>query len=519
MNRRGFLAAGLGSVGAACGLPPAKPEAEASRVSLSDVKRLVMQRVDPIAGRCRYVADLGARQVVQPILFARRGESLDALIENALPQPTTVHFHGLTLSQAQDGAGFEPIAPGERKRLRFEVQNRSGLYWFHPHPHGFTAEQVYAGLAGLLVVTDDEDQALDAALALVPGNRLALAIADVRVGSGVIRPYAPATIDCLHGWFGNKALVNGQPDAGWRVAPGWVRLQILNACNARGLLLGFQDRAADGQEKLVPFHLLGTDGGLLAAPRALDRVFLHGAERVDVAIDVTGRRELQAVSLEFDARHHMQGAAPRHRHPARERYAPLAAEAVCENTSDVRDGPADGAQMALFSLRVEGAPVRTPPLPARLCALAEAAAAPDTPTRRIRLDFDERTGFLIDQTPYAIDETGFSVTRGAREVWEIKNSPISMPHPMHVHGFGFRVLRRQGTFGAARKFATEPGGRFPTDLGIKDTVLAWPNETLWLALDFTLPREGAFSGPQRYMFHCHNLEHEDGMMMRNITVL
>ena len=62
----------------------------------------------------------------------------------------------------------------------------------------------------------------------------------------------------------------------------------------------------------------------------------------------------------------------------------------------------------------------------------------------------ERTGFLIDQTPYAIDETGFSVDRGAREVWEIKNSPISMPHPMHVHGFGFRVLRRQGTFGAAR---------------------------------------------------------------------
>jgi len=520
MNRRGFLAAGLASVGAACGLPPAKPEAEPLRVSLSDVKRLIAQRVDPIAGRCRYVADLGTRQVVQPILFARRGEGLDALIENALPQPTTVHFHGLTLSQAQDGAGFDPIAPGERKRLRFEVQNRSGLYWFHPHPHGFTAEQVYAGLAGLLVVTDDEDQALDAALALAPGNRLALAIADVRVRNGAIRPYAPATIDCLHGWFGNKALVNGQPDAGWVVAPGWVRLQILNACNARGLLLGFQDRSA-GKESLLPFQLLGTDGGLLAAPRELDRVFLHGGERVDVALDVSGRRALQTVSLEFDARHHTQSAAAGHRHPARGRYAPLAQESVCETPgpTETKDVPADGAELALFSLRIEGPSARAPALPARLSALSQAAPALDTPTRRIRLDFDECTGFLIDQTPYAIDETGFSVTRGAREVWEIKNSPISMPHPMHLHGFGFRVLRRQGTFGAARKLATEPGGRFPTDLGIKDTVLAWPNETLWLALDFTLPREGAFGGPQRYMFHCHNLEHEDGMMMRNITVL
>ena len=108
--------------------------------------------------------------------------------------------------------------------------------------------------------------------------------------------------------------------------------------------------------------------------------------------------------------------------------------------------------------------------------------------------------------------------RGAREIWEVKNSPISMPHPMHLHGFGFRVLRRQGTYGAARALASAPGGRFATDLGVKDTVLVWPNETLWLAIDFTLPREAAFAGAQRFMFHCHNLEHEDGMMMRNITV-
>ena len=143
----------------------------------------------------------------------------------------------------------------------------------------------------------------------------------------------------------------------------------------------------------------------------------------------------------------------------------------------------------------------------------------DAPTRRMRLDFDERAGFLIDQTPYRIDENAFSVGRGTREVWEIKNSPISMPHPMHLHGFGFRVLRRQGTYGGARRLATESGARFPTDLGVKDTVLLWPNETVWLATDFTLPEERTFRGAQRYMLHCHNLEHEDGMMMRNFTVI
>ena len=94
-----------------------------------------------------------------------------------------------------------------------------------------------------------------------------------------------------------------------------------------------------------------------------------------------------------------------------------------------------------------------------------------------------------------------------------------MPHPMHLHGFGFRVLRRQGTFGPARRLATAGAGRLPTDLGIKDTVVVWPNETVWLALDFTLPEDAAFRGRQRYMLHCHNLEHEDGMMMRNFAVL
>ena len=516
MNRRRFLAAGLASLGAASVPAAVRTTPAPGGVALADVRRLIVERADPIAGRCRYVADLGAQQVAQPILVARRGEVFDAVIDNRLPQPTTVHFHGLTLSEVQDGAGFAPIAPGEKKRVRFEVKNRSGLYWFHAHPHGFTAEQVYAGLAGLLVVRDEDDDALDAALGVAPGNRLALAIADVRVAAGAVRPYAPNAEDCLHGWLGNRAAVNGVLDAHSDVAPGWVRLQILNACNARGLLLAFRDGDA-----LVPFHLLGTDGGLLAAPQPLERVFLYGAERVDIAIDAGGRSALAAVSLEFDPRHHALGAASRHQHPARERYAPLAAESVCAAAGGAAaDRLPDGAELPLFTLRVQGKPAASAPaLPARLSALAEAGADPQATPRRMRLDFDERTGFVIDDTPYRPDEPGFSVQRGAREVWEIKNSPISMPHAMHLHGFGFRVLRRQGTYGAARALASASGGRLATDLGVKDTVVLWPNETLWLAVDFALPPDAAFRGAQRYMFHCHNLEHEDGMMMRNLTVL
>jgi len=63
------------------------------------------------------------------------------------------------------------------------------------------------------VVSDEEDAALDSALALAPQNRLAVAVADVRVAGGALRPYAPVAEECLHGWFGNRALANGTMDA------------------------------------------------------------------------------------------------------------------------------------------------------------------------------------------------------------------------------------------------------------------------------------------------------------------
>ena len=524
MKRRLFIAGGAAVFGSAlasggCGTNPWLQRALTARdLALSSVRRLQVVRVDPLSGRCVYVADTGHATVDHPILHARTGESFDFVIENLLPQPTTVHFHGLGLPEASDGAGFDPIPPGESRRVRFDIRDRSGLYWMHSHAHGFTAEQVHAGLAALLVVHDDEDAALDEALALAAGNRLALALADVRESNGVLRPYSPGERDCLHGWYGNRMLVNGALDASIEVYPGWVRLQLLNACNARGLLLGLT-HARHGETGLARFHLIGTDGGLLAEPREVDRVFLYGGERVDIAIEIPANGVLQANSLAFDARHQIRGKWPGHAHPARHHYPGLAAAQVCASRESIDSVPADGARMSLFSLRASAAIApQEGRMPSRLSSLTDARTARFDVDRRLRLDFDDQNGFVIDNLRYRIDEPGFAITRGTREIWEIRNSPISMPHAMHLHGFHFRVLRRQGTFGPARALATESNARMPTDLGLKDTVVVWPNETLWLEVDFSLPAGAAFRGPQRYMFHCHNLEHEDGMMMRNLVV-
>jgi blue copper oxidase len=101
------------------------------------------------------------------------------------------------------------------------------------------------------------------------------------------------------------------------------------------------------------------------------------------------------------------------------------------------------------------------------------------------------------------------VQSGAKEVWEIHNDEKSMPHPAHLHGFQFRILERAGTPEQLAHLAVDEKGRLVTDVGFKDTVLLWPGETVKCAIDFS----HGFEGEQLYMFHCHILEHEMGMML------
>ena len=106
------------------------------------------------------------------------------------------------------------------------------------------------------------------------------------------------------------------------------------------------------------------------------------------------------------------------------------------------------------------------------------------------------------------------VARDSTEVWLLRNYHTSMPHAMHLHGFQFEVVERETSPDAVRALAGDERGRLPTDLGRHDTVLVWPGESVRVAIRFAMP----FSGPQVYMFHCHNLEHEDGGMMLGVRV-
>ena len=461
----------------------------------------------PLAYR---VAGTDGRDGINPTLVVRRGARMRVTFDNQLDAPTIVHWHGLALDTRNDGSGLFLAAAGQRYEYAFDVRNRAGLYWYHPHPHGASAGQVYDGLYGALEVQDDDDAALRKALDLAPGSTELLVVLQDRRDE---RAYAPGAIDHLHGYLGDDLYVNGTHCAFHEVATRLYRLRLLNACNARTLLLAF--RTSGGAR--VPFTLIGNDGGLLAAPQRCEQVFFAAAERLDVLLDLRAMPLGEAVVLEslaFDAMH--ADVSPRDGQvaPPQQPQQPQQHEhASSSATAPPRTATwPEGTPRLLLQFRVRERVEYTRRVPDRLSSI-EPIDVTDARERPLRLGFNKGRWRINDRV-FAMGETPIEVARDSTEVWLLRNYYTSMPHAMHLHGFQFQVRERETSPDFVAALKIDDRGRVATDLGYKDTVLVWPGESVRIAIRFTLP----FPGEQTYVFHCHNLEHEDGGMMLGVKV-
>ena len=434
-----------------------------------------------------------ARGLRNPAFVAATGVSASVDLVNALGEPTTVHWHGLSVDTRNDGNGEAPVAPGATFRYALPIRNRSGLYWYHPHPHGTTARQVYRGLFGTFEVEDDDELALRRALRVAVGDtELTLVLQDRRTGDA--DRYAPAPEDELLGWYGCVPYVNGVLRPYHEVARTTYRLRILNASNARTYRLAFRDDAGS----IRPFHLVGTDGGLLERAVRCSEVLLSPAERADVVVDFAQLAQGSYVILETRAFAPMQDV-------------PRAAVEAVHGHAPVATSLPDGAPFDLVQFRIRGTASGSMPIPARLSRLPALSAGDDE--RPLRLGF-AKGRWRINDRVYDMSTTAIEVPRGVAETWLLRNYHTSAPHAMHLHGFQFRVTSRETSPEQIASLAIDDRGRLATDLGLKDTVLVWPGESVRIAIDFRMPYETA----QVYLVHCHNLEHEDAGMMLRVRV-
>ena len=416
-----------------------------------------------------------------PTIKVRSGQKVRIRFTNRIADETIVHWHGLHVPADMDGHPRLVIPKGESFNYEFEVRNRAGTYWYHPHHHGITGPQVYSGLAGLFLVADDEEENAG----LPTGNYdIPLVIQDRTFDNNNQLYYLSGhRMERMTGFLGDRILVNGQPDFKLPVATRSYRLRLLNGSNSRIYKLAWQNGN--------PLTVIATDGGLLEKPVTRRYVMLGPGERLELLADFSQYQvgsDIKLISMPFDAG--AMGAG---------RMGPG------------RDLP-NGAGFTVMKLTVDRREKDTFEWPQRLSTIERyrfsEAVNRDHP-RRFHLAMRHMTWTINGRTfrmrEVAPDE---KVRLNSLEAWDFINEGggmgmmggMEMPHPMHLHGMQFQVLERQGVMHEGY-----------VDEGWKDTVLLMPGERIRLLVRFS-----EYTG--LFLYHCHNLEHEDMGMMRNYLV-
>jgi len=423
-----------------------------------------------------------------PTIESRTGRPVVIRHRNALPIPLVVHLHGGHTPHDSDGYPTDYIYPEDMTYLdqhpsmdhdaqampaggttrgsrvyTYPQRQRAAMLWYHDHRMDFTGPSVWHGLAGLHIVRDDEEDALG-----LPGgtSELPLVLTDraFDADGSFLYPSVDRTLvgtpgvtgDFVAGVLGDVMLVNGVPWPVTDVSRGSYRLRILNACNARRLRLRLDPPPSDGIVQI------GTEGGLLGEPLTHEAFELAPAQRLDAVVDFSGYRPGTEVTLVDDF--------------------------------------GDGAMGSIMRFRIGDARgVRFTP-PSTLSAFERLHPSAATVTRRFRFQrgsVDHRNGWIIDGAPFSPTTIAARPRLGAVEVWELF---ADFHHPVHIHLDPFQVVGR-GIQG--------PG---PYDAGWKDTIDLRPGEQARIAVRFT-------DHVGRFVFHCHNLEHEDMAMMANFETV
>ncbi len=440
----------------------------------------------------------GAADALQPVpnsylgptFRVKKGQRLNVSFTHDLPQESIVHWHGLHVPAEMDGHPQYAINKGETFEYSYKILNRAGTYWYHPHPHGITGPQVYAGMAGFFLVSDEEEQALG-----LPSGEfdIPLVIQDRIFDADNQLVYRA---NGMMGFLGEQILVNGQPDFSLPVATRPYRLRLLNGSNSRIYKLGWSDNS--------PFTVIATDGGLLEKPVQRPYITLAPAERVELWVDFSNRAvgdviTLKSLSFISPARGGMMGGG------------------MMGGGSSLELGDS----FDVLTVNVTRKSDDRPKLPVRLSTIERLSPGDAVATKTVTLAMRPPNGWTLNgrsfqMTAVAPEER---VKLNTIEIWEFVNDGggrgmmgggMMLPHPMHMHGEQFQVLDRQISRSGRRAWQDLSQGF--VDEGWKDTVLVMPGERVRV-----IRRFADFTG--LFLYHCHNLEHEDMGMMRNFEIV
>ena len=380
-----------------------------------------------------------------PTIKAVRGRPIEVTQRNRSGRSLNVHLHGGVTAPEFDGHPHDAIPDGTDRVYRYPNVQRAATLWYHDHAHGETAKTLFAGLAAFYLLEEEDEDELPRGSYDVP-----LMITDRSFNADGSFRYR---VDLDRGFRGDTILVNGAVAPRMRVERRLYRLRFLNASNARAYALALGNNRAMVQ--------IASDAGLLPKPVARTSIPLEPAERVEVVIDF---RQFGAGS-----------------------------QVILHNTAG------EASTQAVMRFDVVKGGTEHARVPARLTELEELPAV--NAQRGWPLTFQG-----LGASMWQIAGGGFSENRidcrprqSTTELWTFTNHS-ERTHPMHLHGYHFRVVSQ--------------GGRppHPGDAAWKDTVAVLPQQTVVVRPYFDY-------FPGRYVFHCHAAEHGDMSMMGQMEVV
>lgn len=408
-----------------------------------------------------------------PTLIMNKGDWVQMNVTNSLIDTTTTHWHGFHIPAIMDGGPHQTIPAGTTWMPSFKVDNNAGTYWYHPHLHEFTQEQLTHGGGGMIIIRDPIESALN--LPRTYGvDDIPLALTSRRFAAN---QFVTAGIA-----YGDYELVNGTLSPQVTLPRQYVRLRILNAEIERSYNLGFSDGRT--------FYQIATDGGLVNAPVALTRIVLAVGERAEILVDLSG----DTVGSSFDLQAFNSGQA--NDFPGGEAQTTGPVGSLLNNTTFNVLHINVGAQTAN--------PVTT--LPATLTTNTFYAQADVTNTRTLSITGGGGgTPFGFDDLVYSPTVFNQTLNLNAVERWDITNNS-AFSHSFHIHDIQFHIIARTGGNNAGVKTYEE---------GWKDVLFIARNQTV----SFIAKYDAFASNTNPFMYHCHFSNHEDGGLMGQFLVV
>ena len=397
-----------------------------------------------------------------PTIRVRRGDDIRIKVGNALPEMTTVHWHGMHLPANMDGGPHQPIMPGDTWTAEYTIKQQAATLWYHPHPHGTTSRHAYRGLSGLLIVDDDQSDQHD-----LPNrygiDDVPLIVQDKRFTSDHV---LDETDREDVGLIGDTAVVNGISGPTFTATTRRVRFRILDGSTMRLFNLAFSDRRE--------FTIIGSDGGLLDRPVTETSVYLSPGERVEIVVDLQPEETVTLRAVGFP-----------------------------DNLEVDDDDAPDFGLKDEFDLVTIVGPHAAAPVPAALpTGLNPTLRTPARPAATAKKRTFDLEWFQINNRLMDITRVDDTVDVDTDEIWTIANKD-NWIHNFHVHDTQFRVLSLDKT------------STTPLIDGWKDTILLAPGAVATIALRFT----DYTSTRWPYMYHCHLMFHEDQGMMGQFVVV